>query len=528
MEYLQKLPLGIQDFKKLREENFLYVDKTDLIHELITSHSAVFLSRPRRFGKSLLLSTINYYFQGKKELFRQLFIEKLEQQNNEPWAEYPVLYFDFNGQNYSIQGGLNDIIENHLKAWEEQYACKDIAATCAVRFENVIKAAYEKSGRRVVVLVDEYDKPLLETMISQPDAEEQNRDIFKGVFGVLKKMDAYLRFCMFTGVTKFSKVSIFSDLNQLTDISLTKKYNGICGISQKELERDFGSYIKRLADYNKISDEETLSKLKTMYDGHHFCTQGDDIYNPFSLFHAFDENDFGSYWFESGTPGFLVKKIKEINFNPQKFSDKSLFATKRILNDYNSENPDPVPLLYQSGYLTIKDYDEKYESYCLAYPNAEVKYGFVESLAPEYLYKTEAGPLDIRSFGLDIDKCDIESFMNRLKALFASLPYTSSNSSQDSVFEQNFQNVIYIIFTLLGKYTRTEVHSARGRADCIMETVNYIYIFEFKRDSTAAQAIAQINKQNYATPYSADHRKILKLGVNFSSKERNITEWSVE
>lgn len=524
MEKLQLLPLGVQDFSKLRKENFLYVDKSALIYTLTHTCNAVFLSRPRRFGKSLLLSTIKYYFLGKKDLFSGLAIEEAESKSDEPWAKYPVLYFDFNGQNYSSPDGLIDIIENHLKTWEKEYKCEWIANTLAVRFENIIKAASEKTGKRVVVLVDEYDKPLLETMTVSPEIEETNRAIFKGVFGVLKKMDEYLRFYMFTGVTKFSKVSIFSDLNQLNDISLDDEYAAICGISQDELEDNFAPYIERLSQKMSFTKDETLAELKRMYDGYHFSGNSKDMYNPFSILNSFTKNDFGSYWFESGTPTFLINKLKASNYDIRNFTDE-VKATESELKDYRPENINPTPLFYQSGYLTIKSWNQRQRSYKLSFPNAEVKYGFLDSLAPSYLHvEDKLSPFDINLLDDAVEEGDTDGMRNWFTSLFAILPYPTG-SDTETVTEQNFQNVIFMALTMMGKYARTEVHSAKGRADCILETADYVYVFEFKRDVSAEQALAQIDEQGYAKPYVADNRKVFKIGVNFSSKERNIIEW---
>ena len=529
MEEKKKLPLGVQDFSILRDDDYLYVDKTDLIYDLVHNNRAVFLSRPRRFGKSLLLSTIKYYFLGKKELFKGLAIEKLEEASKEPWAEYPVLYFDFNGQNYGLFDGLDIILENHLKNWEKLYGITDIIDSPSIRFENIIKAAFEKTGKRVVVLVDEYDKPLLETMIIHSDIEEKNRATFKGVFGVLKKMDAYLQFYMFTGVTKFSKVSIFSDLNQLTDISLSEKYSTICGISQDELQTSFSPYIDSIANRFQLTHEQCYDELKQMYDGYHFCGEGEGLYNPYSLLHAFDENKFGAYWFESGTPTFLIAKLKTSKVDVRLFLNEIKISEVQ-LKDYRPENPDPTPLFYQSGYLTIKSYNLRQNSYKLGFPNNEVKYGFLESLAPSYLnVEDKPSPVKIDILDDAVEAGDTEGIKNWFRALFAILPYPTGNAEIiDTTTEQNFQNVIFMAFTLLGKYARTEVHSAKGRADCILETDDYVYIFEFKRDIPASQALEQIMSQGYATPYAADKRKLFKIGVNFSSDERNITEWVVE
>ena len=378
-------------------------------------------------------------------------------------------------------------------------------------------------------MVDEYDKPLLETMTIHPEIEEANRAQFKGVFGVLKKLDAYLRFYMFTGVTKFSKVSIFSDLNQITDISLLGKYNNICGISQSELEGNFAPYIKSLAKTFEMTTKECLAELKTKYDGYHFSGNGEGMYNPYSLLHAFDENDFGSYWFESGTPTFLINKLKKVKYDIRNLTD-TIKINESGLKDYRPENLDPVPLFYQSGYLTIKDYNLRQRSYRLGFPNNEVKYGFLESLAPSYLdVEDKPNPVKIDILDDAVEEGDTDGIKNWFSALFAILPYPTGNKELIEVTtEQSFQNVIFMALTLMGKYARTEVHSAKGRADCILETSDYVYIFEFKRDVPATQAIAQINEQGYAASYAADKRKLFKIGVNFSSSERNIAEWIVE
>ena len=516
----RKLPIGIQDFESLREDGYIYVDKTSYIYNLVTNGKPYFLSRPRRFGKSLLISTIEAYFLGKKDLFRGLAIEKLEQD----WISYPVLHFDFNGQNYSEPNGLNEIIAAHLREWEKLYDCPKQSESFGVRLADIIKCAHEKTNRKVVVLVDEYDKPLLETLTLSEEQIEQNRATFKGMFGQLKSLDKYLRFVLFTGVTKFSKVSIFSDLNQLQDISMHPKYAEICGITQSELEATFSPEIDEMAEANKMTREECLAKLKRFYDGYKFCAECENIYNPFSLINAFSAKKFSKFWFGTGTPTFLVKRLNEMGFNPQKFSDGTLYASEDEITDYRPDNPDIVPLLYQSGYLTLKSYDERYESFSLAYPNEEVKYGFTQSLTPVYLNSDK--PLDVRNFCRDIDMANTDSLRDRFIALFANLPYPAKPS--DSVLERDFQNVVYLVFLLLGQFVKVEQHCAKGRADCIVETEEYVYIFEFKRDDTAENALSQIDSQGYAKPYEADKRRLIKIGAAFSSEERTLSEWLVK
>ena len=527
MDQLQLLPLGIQDFSILREGNYLYVDKTSLIYELTHSSRAIFLSRPRRFGKSLLLSTIKYYFLGRKDLFSGLAIEKLENENNEPWTEYPVMYFSLASGEFTEKNGLAAKLRNSLNDFEEKYNLPHEESSLSIRFAKALENANKKTGKRVVVLIDEYDNPLLKNMTINPEQETANRNLYKAFFATLKDCDEYLKFYMFTGVTKFSKVSIFSDLNQLTDISLDNEYASICGISQTELENNFSAYIERLAKNYNYSYSKCLEELKRMYDGYHFSSAGDGMYNPFSLLHCFNKKDFGSYWFESGTPTFLINKLNASNYDVRKFTQE-VKANESELQDYRPENVDPTPLFYQSGYLTIKGWNQRQHSYKLGFPNAEVKYGFLYCLAPSYLHvEDKPAPFNIDILDDAVEEGNTDGMRDWFTTLFALLPYPTG-SDIEAVTEQNFQNVIFMTLTMMGKYARTEVHSAKGRADCILETDDFVYVFEFKRDVSAAEALKQIEEQGYAKAYTADKRKLFKIGVNFSSSERNIIEWEVE
>jgi len=522
MEPGRKLPIGIQDFEDLRNYNYVYVDKTEYIYRLVSSGKPYFLIRPRRFGKSLFLSALRAYFEGRKELFEGLRIMELEGEGEDAWQVYPVFYFDFNKKNFKTDTALEEVLAAHLTDWEAVYGREYEDRPLEERFQRLIVRAVEQTGKNAVVLVDEYDKSLLE---ADPERLEHNKTVFKGFFSTLKSYDHYLRFVFLTGVTKFSKVSIFSDLNQLNDISMDRDYNGICGITQTELEDNFEPEIKQLAKAEGMDHETCLAELKKMYDGYHFSYNTEGVYNPFSLLNALSKKNFGMYWFSTGTPTFLIEKLKSSGFDAKQFTEGELYAQESSLTDYRFDNPNPVPLFYQTGYLTITDYDKKYRSYRLGYPNNEVKYGFLESLAPYYLQEEkEPDPLDIRSFGIDIERGRTDSLRDRFTALFARLPYPDD----EKVIEQNFQNVIYIVFMLLGQYTLTELHSSKGRADCIVETEDYVYIFEFKRDKTAAEALAQIEDTGYAKPYAADKRTLLKIGVNFNSKERTLDGWEVE
>ena len=517
---LRKLPIGIQSFEILRKDNYLYVDKTEFIYKLATEGRQYFLSRPRRFGKSLLLSTMRAYFEGKKELFQGLKIADLEKD----WIKYPVFYFDFNGKKYNSSSSLKEVLNSHLEAWEALYGDEKKERSLEERFRYLLEATHKKTGLGVVVLVDEYDKSLLE---SEGEALEESRKLFKGFFGNLKSCDEHLQFTFITGVTKFSKVSIFSDLNQLNDISLDEDFSTICGITQSEMEETFSPEIQKLADKSSLSYENCLAELKRMYDGYHFHPKGDGLYNPFSLINALFKKEFGNYWFASGTPTFLLKKLKQNNFDAREFSTDELSATQLTLQDYRDDNPNPIPLFYQTGYLTIKSYDAEYQEYHLGYPNDEVRYSFLDCLIPYFTQSTkDSSSLCVSQFCKDVKKGDVESVMTRFKSLFASLPY--STKTDDSVIEQNFQNVIYIVFVLMGQFVGVEQHYSQGRVDCVVQTDNFIYLFEFKRDKSADEALAQIEEKNYAAPFASDNRKIFKIGVNFDSKEKNIVEWKVK
>ena len=524
---IRKLPIGIQDFEDLRQNGYLYVDKTAFVYKLVTEGKPYFLSRPRRFGKSLLLSTLEAYFLGKKELFKGLKIYEEEEKSENPWQVYPVLTFSLAAGEFTTPDGLRKALSYCMKKFEEKYELKQKDDwDLPVRFKENLMEATNKTGKKVVVLVDEYDNPLLKNLGVNEEQAEANRTLYKAFFAVLKDQDAYLRFAFFTGVTKFSKVSIFSDLNQLKDVTLNKSFDAICGITQEELESNFKPEIEKMAEENGMTGEECLSELKKMYDGYHFCMNSPDIYNPFSLLRAFDENKFGSYWFSTGTPTFLINRLNEINFSPRNFIETVKISESQI-NDYRPENPDPIPLLYQSGYLTIKDWNLRQLSYKLGFPNNEVKYGFLDALAPGYLHiEDKPAPFNIDLLDDAVEEGDCEGIRKWFTALFAILPYTAGKETE-TVIEQNFQNVIYISLLVLGKYVRTEVHQSLGRTDCIIETPEYVYIFEFKRDGSAKEALEQIEAQVYAKPYEADSRKIFKIGVNFSSETKNIAEWEV-
>ena len=522
-ETIRKLPVGIQGFEKIRTDNFLYVDKTAYIYKLVHNNVPYFLSRPRRFGKSLLLSALKAYWEGKKDLFKGLAIEALEKDNAEAWKKYPVFYFDFNGANYQTEGALEQKISSMLSEWEEEYGFENQDSVLADRFRKLLRKAYEKTGLRSVILVDEYDKSLLD-VINNELLQTHNKEVFKGFFSTLKSCDELIQFIFITGVTKFHKVSIFSDLNQLKDISLTEEYASLCGITQGELMTYFSEEVRENAEKMHLEESEYVSLLKEQYDGYHFFPGAEGVYNPLSVLSSFFDKNFGSYWFETGTPTFLINKVKEVQFELRKFTDGTIFASEAVLRDYTGETLGLIPLLYQTGYLTIADYDIKKRKYTLCFPNDEVKYGFIESLVPSYIPKATPGyGLDIFTLDDYVEKGDLDGIRNVFTGLFASISYTT----EADPFEHYFQSVIYIIFTLLGKLTDCEIHTYSGRIDCRVTTDEYIYLFEFKRDDTAEAALAQIDTKEYALPYIADERKLYKIGVSFDSKTRKLVGWEV-
>ena len=523
MNTMRKLPIGIQDFEKLRRDNCLYVDKTQFVYLLAQTSSPYFLGRPRRFGKSLFLSTLKAFFEGKKELFEGLKITELEKD----WIKYPIIYLDFNKSEYNDVQTLEFALDEMLKKYEKEYEVQDIAVKASFRFDNLIAEMHKKTGQKVVVLIDEYDKSLVNTMLNL-DVNDKIRDILKGFYGVLKGADAHLRFVFLTGVTKFSKVSIFSDLNQLVDISLNEKYAEICGISEEELLQNFQPEIQALADKRKLTYDEAFAKLKKLYDGYHFAKESTDIYNPFSVLNTFDSLDFAYYWFKTGTPTFLVNTLKNQNYDISKLENDVEISANSIM-DYRAENQNLVPLLYQSGYLTIKNYDNTLDEYVLGFPNEEVKYGFLKELLPAFVLTPIAtGNFSVNDFLRKLLNNDIEGFMNSLKAFFAAIPYDSIK--QEHRNEQYYQHVFYLLFTLMGQFVQTEVKSNKGRADAVVKTADNIYVFEFKMDdnATAEDALAQINSRDYAIPYTADHRKLVKIGVEFSQTEKGVKRWLTE
>jgi hypothetical protein len=514
MEALKNLPIGVQDFEKLRKGDYLYVDKTALMYQLVSTGSYYFLSRPRRFGKSMLLSTLHAYFSGKKELFEGLAIEKLEKD----WTTYPVLHLDLNVSEYRTEDDLRGKLSATLNDWEQLYGKVDYEKSLGTRFEGVIRRAYEKTGLRVVILVDEYDKPVLQT-IENEELQATYRSILKGFYGALKSMDRCIKFAFLTGVTKFGKVSVFSDLNNLEDISLDRPYATICGITDEEIDTVFAPYVQRLAAASNRSSDDVRNELRVQYDGYHFVYNSVAVYNPFSLLNTFKKNEFKNYWFETGTPSYLVYLLKKHNYNLEQMSKVECDAD--VLNSVDSQSTNPIPVIYQSGYLTIKDYDPEFGLYQLGFPNKEVEDGFLKFLLPSYasIDNTQTAFV-ITNFVKDIRAGKVDEFFKRLSSLFADTPYDLVKD-----LENHYQNVLFIVTKLMGFYVKAEYHTSEGRIDLVLQTPDYIYVMEFKLNGTAEEALAQINDKNYALPFAADGRRLIKIGVNFSSQTRNIERW---
>lgn len=509
-------PIGIQNFESLRQDGYFYIDKTALMYQMVKTGSYYFLSRPRRFGKSLLISTLEAYFQGKKELFTGLAVERLEKD----WIKYPILHLDLNIEKYDTPESLDNILEKSLTAWEKLYGAEPSERSSSLRFAGIIERACKQAGQRVVILVDEYDKPMLQA-IGNEKLQKQFRDTLKPFYGALKTMDGYIKFAFLTGVTKFGKVSVFSDLNNLDDISMRKDYVEICGVSDQELHENLDIELHEFAETQGLSYDKLCTKLKEYYDGYHFTHNSIGIYNPFSLLNAFKYKEFGSYWFETGTPTYLVKLLKKHHYDLERMAHEETDA--QVLNSIDSESTNPIPVIYQSGYLTIKGYDERFGIYRLGFPNREVEEGFIRFLLPFYanVNKVES-PFEVQKFVREVETGDYDSFFHRLQSFFADTTYEVIREQ-----ELHYENVLFIVFKLVGFYTKVEYHTNNGRVDLILQTDKFIYIMEFKLNGTAEEALQQINNKRYALPFEADGRKLFKIGINFSEKTRNIEKWVV-
>ena len=529
---IMKYPIGIQDFESIINGGYVYVDKTALVYRLVTEGKIYFLSRPRRFGKSLLVSTLEAYFKGKKDMFNGLAIDSLEKE----WAEYPVFHLSFGGENFLKHGALDTKLENIIGVWETEYGTDPNYTTLGNRFQYVLKAAHQKYGRRAVVLIDEYDKPLLDVLdtgMKTSDGhnelllEEHNRNVLKGFYSVFKEADKDLQFVLLTGVTKFSQVSVFSGFNQPEDISMSRDYEALCGITEEELYSYFAEPIAELAKVNDCTIDEMKQMLKKQYDGYHFGRRMTDIYNPFSILNACKSRNIDDYWFRSGTPSYLVRLLNHSQENMNELTNR-YYTTQQFI-DYKADVEKPLPMIYQSGYLTIKDYNLRRNTYLLDFPNDEVKNGFISVLANDYLKARK----DVNNWTQDVvdalEAGDLEQFRKLLTSFLADIPYSMRRKETERERERYFHYTFYLLLRMVSCYTvYTEKQQSEGRVDCIVETPNYIYIFEFKLDGTADEALAQIEEKGYARPYEADKRKLFKVGTVFSSETGTISEFVVK
>ncbi|MDR0939374.1 MAG: ATP-binding protein [Mediterranea sp.] len=508
-------PIGIQDFEQLRTRKYLYVDKTDLVYQMANTNQIYFLGRPRRFGKSLLLSTLKAYFEGKRHLFEGLAMEGLEKE----WIQYPVLHLSFARTRYTSVRNMELLLNKVLVQWEKTYGCVDANETFGGRFENIIHQAYEQTGQPVVILIDEYDSPLLDSS-GDKALREDLRDITREFFSPLKDNTEILRFLFITGITKFSQMSIFSELNSLQNISLWEQYSGICGITERELLANFKPDIEALARRNKETFEEACAHLERMYDGYHFSEESEGVYNPFSLINVLASQRYDSFWYSTGTPTFLIDLLRERNMPLMDM--EGCKAMPDAFDQSTDTLTDPIPVLYQSGYLTIKDF--KNGIYALGYPNEEVRYGFLRSLLPTVLgYSKIESDMSLIAMKEALDTGDIDACLTRLRAFVASIPYEKKSDN-----ESRFETIFYIIFTLMGQLTRTQVKTASGRVDAIVTNTRYVYLFELKVDSTPEEALAQINQKGYAIPYETDGRTVVKVGINYDRQTRGITGWTMD
>lgn len=527
-------PIGIQDFAKLRENNFVYVDKTDMVFDITKNDGVYFLSRPRRFGKSLLVSTIKYYFEGRHDLFKGLKIESLEKK----WETYPVFEIDFNGSNYTEADALEQTLNGYLIKWEQQYGVKPATDQPGRRLADVLHQAHVQTGKTCVVLVDEYDKPMLDAMDTGLKTrvgdnkmliEDHNRETLKAFYSVFKLADADLRFVFLTGVTKFAQVSVFSGFNNARDISMNPRFDAICGISREELNNVFASSIEELANTNMLSVEEAKSQLQQRYDGYHFSNGMTDIYNPFSLLNAFADDNIRDYWFASGTPSYLMRLLAHSKEDIQGIIARSYEAQEFV--DYRATVEAPVPMIYQSGYLTIKGYNREDDEYKLDFPNHEVASGFLTLLASGY-FQTPTQP---NSWANKLKKAlhhgKPEDFRDLLNDFLASIPYSVRESNGEKSHERQFQYTVYLIMRLIGSTRNTVYHekaTSKGRADCVIETPRYVYIFEYNLDHPAAEGMAQIVDCGYAEPYAHDGRPVYAIACSFSSETGTIRDWMVK
>ncbi len=537
MNRSRRLPISTQDFEQLRNTGDLYVDKTQYIEKLFSLGRIFFLSRPHRFGKSLFLSTLKAYFEGRKELFEGLYITGREEEiarweRREPWEGAPVLYFALNATNYSSAESLPSLLEQQVKKWEARYEVNGEALAPERRFANLIEELYRKEGKQVVILIDEYDKPLLET-VEDEALNEANRSLLKAFYEVIKQCDHYIRFAFLTGITKFSKTTLFSGVNNLIDITLLDDYDAICGFTEEELTAYLSPQIEKLAKAENSTVEETRARLKKEYDGYCFAEEGEQVYNPYSLLKVLATSKYKYYWFENATPSYLVRYLRRMQIFMPDLEDELLLDAESLQDFRYNDEDSVIPLLFQSGYLTIKKYLAEEQIYQLGYPNEEVRFGFLQELLPLYVNIRRD---DVRATVLKLYRAlrsgDIAEAMAQISEILAGIIYGNIPSSEKGrpLREQYYQSVLYAVFRLLGIHAQAEVVCATGRIDMLVLTRQHVYIFEFKVNTqgSAQDAIDQIKEREYFRIVSAEGRPVHLVGVSFDEKSRNIGEWKEE
>ncbi len=517
-EIVNCYPVGIQTFEKIIKGGYLYVDKTKYIVDFRRKKmSYVFLSRPRRFGKSLFASTLQAYFEGRKELFEGLAIASYEKE----WVKHPVLHFDMSGAKHFDAESLKGYLDYILRPYEKIYGKGEGEDTPNKRLEGIVERANEQTGEKAVVIIDEYDAPLLDVVHEKENLREL-RLIMQNFYSPLKKLDPYLEFTFITGITKFSQLSIFSELNNLDNISMLDQYSAICGISKTELTTVMKPDVEGLAKALHMTYDECLEALQNYYDGYHFSKDSEDVFNPFSLVKALNGQDISSYWFGSGTPTFLLKQLDKFNVSLNDLECQDVVLSSFDLSP--EEMTDALPLLYQSGYLTIKKYEPAFQEYTLGIPNKEVRNGLLNSMIPHYVNPRRAdNDAFLLGFCKAVYRGDIEAALEHMRTYMASIPYDLENRT-----EKHFQTIFYLMFSFLNIYIRTEVKSAVGRADAVMHMPDTVYVFELKVDKSADEALAQIDEKGYMLPYHADGKRLVKVGISFDSKQRTIAEWKIK
>ena len=514
-----KYPIGRQDFGKLISDGCLYVDKTGYIHRLVSESKYVFLSRPRRFGKSLLLSTIDAFFKGRQELFKGLDIERLEPGE---WKSYPVLHLDLSNSNYVDSASLENALSTFMSQYESEYGIKERNSDLGQRLEILIREIHRQTGRDVVILIDEYDNPITQ-VIGDSALQEELRRILHGFFSSLKTCDSVIRFCMLTGVTKYGKMSVFSGLNNLLDISFMDEYAGVCGITEAELHDNFHKGVEKLADKYNISMQAAYDRLKENYDGYHFSERLLDVYNPYSIVNALYASRIGSYWFGTGTPTMLVKLLRRLDIDVETLNGSE--ASMSQIGNISTFSVNPKALFYQTGYLTIKRYDEKYDSFILGFPNREVESGFMECLLDIYTQNGDAESL-VRKMRRVLDEGNTEGFITLFQTYLADMPFDLRKKV--GKYENYYHTIFYAVFSLLGVNVDAEYHTSRGSIDLVVKVKNYIYVIELKINGTASDAMNQIKEKGYTLPFEADGRNIVALGIGFSKATNTIESWEIE